>query len=663
MKKINEYIHDYPHIITLSISLIAFIFIFIGLSVSYIDKFNETLLEENESHLSEIANHIAIYTKSVIDDTENSLQNAAYSLAAIPENQRISYMNDIAKRQEFAYVAYANKDGDFQSTKIFQRTNTKNDVSFENAMKGETTISNLERRVFNDHVVSGIIITVPVYNEHQETIGAMSAMIDSKQLDAALEVDSFQGEGYSYIIDMNGDLILHNKSMDYSNFYRILENSELEGGNTIENIKKSINLGESGLIHYTQLGEKRYAYYTSVGMNSWTILNIVDSHIVTVKTDMLMKELIVIASCFIAAFLVLLAIAGISWIISENQKRTVRSKSIFLTNMSQQIQEPMDMIIDTAKKLLDSGLKDYQEEQIEEILDSGHNLLTIMNDVLDFSKIEVGKLELIDELYDLDAILYDIAHSATSRLNGKNISFMVDIAQDVPNHLFGDMKRVKQILMNLVDNAIEYTEQGFIKLSINSYVKNQQLFLEFKIKDTGTGIKKEDIKKIFESHPQDKEHYEVQNSGLGLAMSQSLSHLMNGHIQVESEYEMGSTFTVVIEQKYQDKHPLINTRTPSFNICICEPKITLQNFYKSYLDQTNIQYKMYNQFNELRTDQDYQLYDYICINYDLLKDLPKDIDFTRYIILISNQEQATYLKDKNMLYIPMFGIEFSYIFI
>lgn len=330
MKKIKNYIHDYPQVVISGVALLSFVFIFIGLSVSYINKFNETLLAENESHLSEIANHISIYTQSVINDTKNSLQNAAYSLAAIPEEQRLTYMNDIAARQEFAYVGYAKKNGDFQATEITQNKNIKEEVSFQNALLGETTISDLERRVFKDRVVSGIIITVPIYNESHETIGAMAAMVDSTQLDDALEVESFQGAGYSYIIDKEGDLILHNKSMDYSNFYRILENSELERGNTLEKIKQSISSGESGLINYTQLGVERYAYYTNVGINSWTILNIVDSHIVTAKTDMLMKELIIIASCFIIGFLILLVFAGISWIVSENQKHMSHSKSIFL---------------------------------------------------------------------------------------------------------------------------------------------------------------------------------------------------------------------------------------------------------------------------------------------------------------------------------------------
>lgn len=662
MKKIKNYIHDYPQVVISGVALLSFVFIFIGLSVSYINKFNETLLAENESHLSEIANHISIYTQSVINDTKNSLQNAAYSLAAIPEEQRLTYMNDIAARQEFAYVGYAKKNGDFQATEITQNKNIEEEVSFQNALLGETTISDLERRVFKDRVVSGIIITVPIYNESHETIGAMAAMVDSTQLDDALEVESFQGAGYSYIIDKEGDLILHNKSMDYSNFYRILENSELERGNTLEKIKQSISSGESGLINYTQLGVERYAYYTNVGINSWTILNIVDSHIVTAKTDMLMKELIIIASCFIIGFLILLVFAGISWIVSENQKHMSHSKSIFLANMSHEIRTPMNVIMGTGEILLRSDLKVNQRKYVENIINSSQNLLSIINDVLDFSKIESGKFTITNDVYDLDSILYEISSLAAVRLDENNVNFIVDIDKDVPNHLFGDKVRVKQILVNIVGNAIKFTEKGFIKLSVSSYYKDYQFYLKIKVKDTGIGIKKENLTKLFESFNQVDTHYNhnIEGTGLGLAICKSLCQLMNGSIQVESEYGVGSTFTVIIQQHAPDNKPLLNMQTDkSIKLCMYEPTIYLREFYKKYLDMANIDYTIHHHSDEFLIDMINEEYDYICISESLFDRLPKDVDLNKIIVLLYEQVPTFVSNEYHTIFIPMFGLELS----
>lgn len=250
MRKIKDNIHKHPQIWIISLVSALFIIIFAGIAVSYIQKFDETLLEENESHLSEIADHIAIYTKSIVEDTSNALQNAANALIAIPEEHRLVYLKDIAQRHAFTYVGYAVLDGEFYATEPSQNGNILNEEAYQNALLGQVTISDLERKIFNDYVVSGITITVPIYDNRLQPIGALSAMLDTTELDDALEVESFQGEGYSYIINQTGELILHNKSMDYSNFFRILENSELLDNASLSDIKQRILDGESGLIHY-----------------------------------------------------------------------------------------------------------------------------------------------------------------------------------------------------------------------------------------------------------------------------------------------------------------------------------------------------------------------------------------------------------------------------
>lgn len=415
MKKIKDNIHKHPQIWIISFVSVLFILVFAGLAVSYIQKFDETLIEENEGHLSEIADHIAIYTKSIIEDTTNALQNAANALDAISTENRLNYLKDIAERQEFTYVGYAGMDGEFISTESTQDGNIQAREAFQNALSGKVTISDLERKIFSDYVVSGITITVPIYDRNMQAVGALSAMLDTTELDDALEVESFKGEGYSYIINQTGELILHNKSMDYSNFFRILENSEILDHRSLSEIKQRILDGESGLIHYKQFGIERYAYYTSIGINSWTIVNIVDSGVITAKTDMLMKELIVITGCVIFVFLLLLMLAGMSWITSEKQKHLSNSKSLFLANMSHEIRTPMNAIIGTSEILLRSNIDSSHKNYVKNILNSSQSLLAIINDILDFSKIEAGKFTIVDEPYEIESLIYDITALATIR--------------------------------------------------------------------------------------------------------------------------------------------------------------------------------------------------------------------------------------------------------
>lgn len=667
MKRIKNNIHNHPQIWIVTLISTLFIIIFMSLSISYIHKFDETLLQENESHLSEIADHIAIYTKSVVSDKMNTLSNIAYSLATVPDSERIIYLNDIAKRQNFSYIGYANSDGEFYSTEFTQNKNIKNKDYFQNALAGKDTISDLERRIFNDRAVSGVIMTVPIYNDNAKPLGAVSAMIESSELDDALEVESFQGKGYSYIINQTGELILYNKSMDYSNFFRILENSHIQEGGTLLDIKQNIIEGKSGVIHYNQLGMERYAYYTSVGINSWTIVNIVDSGVITAKTDMLIRELVIIASCVILVFFVLLIVAGISWIASEKQKHLSDSKSIFLANMSHEIRTPMNAIVGTSEILLRSDIHENQRIYVQNILNSSKSLLAIINDVLDFSKIEAGKFTIINEPYEIESLLYDVSALATIRLNNKPVYFLMEIDKNIPSQLVGDMSRIKQILINIVGNAVKFTQKGYIKVIVSSFYKEEHFYLRFQIIDTGIGMKRQNLSKLFISFNQVDTHYNhsQEGTGLGLAISKSLCELMNGEISVESEYGVGSTFTVTLMQDLQNEEKLLKPiKQKHVKLCLYEPSFILEEFYEETLKNLDVEYCQFNDDKEFIRRIQQEQFDYIFVNQDFRQEtiLPY-IKNTKLITLLNQQEPTFYSnqEDSFKIYIPMFGLQLSYL--
>lgn len=667
MNKIKDNIHKHPQIWIISFISVLFILVFAGLAVSYIQKFDETLIEENESHLSEIADHIAIYTKSIIEDTTNALQNAANALDAYPEEDRLTYLKDIAERHNFTYVGYAGRDGDFISTEVTQNGNIQEGEAFQNAISGYVTISDLERKIFTDHVVSGITITVPIYDRNMQPVGALSAMLDTTELDDALEVESFQGEGYSYIINATGELILHNKSMDYSNFFRILENSEILDDRSLDEIKQHILEGKSGLIHYKLFGIERYAYYTSIGINSWTIINIVDSKIITAKTDMLMKELIMITGCVIFVFLLLMILAGISWITSEKQKHLSNSKSLFLANMSHEIRTPMNAIIGTSEILLRSNIDGSQKNYVKNILNSSQSLLAIINDILDFSKIEAGKFTIVDEPYEIESLIYDITALATIRLDNKPVYFLIEIDKDVPANLIGDSSRIKQILINIVGNAIKFTHKGSIKVKVSSVYKENHFYLQFKVSDTGIGIKKQNLSKLFISFNQIDNHYNHthEGTGLGLAISKSLCELMNGEISVESEYGVGSVFTFMVMQKLQDNRMLIQpVAQKNVRLCIVEPSSLLRDFYSETLEQLNVSYCLCENHKEFLDRLQEQSFDYIFVDQSYKQEtLLPYIKDAKVITILKQQETTLFsnLHDEFKLYCPMFGLQLSYL--
>lgn len=228
------------------------------------------------------------------------------------------------------------------------------------------------------------------------------------------------------------------------------------------------------------------------------------------------------------------------------------AKSDFLANMSHEIRTPMNAITGFAELCLRE--KNYQ--YAADIKAAAKNLIAIINDILDISKIESGKLELVTSVYSVEDMLNDVISLVYVQLDGKSgIEFKIDIDKRLPKKLFGDEVRIKQILINLLGNAVKFTKAGHIGLSVREISRNGDMSsIMIKVTDTGIGIKREDISKLFSNFQQvdTKKNREIEGTGLGLSITKNLVEMMNGTITVESEYGKGSTFTVVIQQKIED---------------------------------------------------------------------------------------------------------------
>ena len=232
-------------------------------------------------------------------------------------------------------------------------------------------------------------------------------------------------------------------------------------------------------------------------------------------------------------------------------EREAHMKSDFLANMSHEIRTPMNAVIGMAEMALREELPPAAREYIKQIMASGKTLLAIINDILDFSKIESGKMDINLAEYDPFSIVKDVTNVIMTRIGDKKLEFLVDVAPDIPRQLMGDSIRIRQIIINLVNNAVKFTKGGYVYLSINYEKKSdREVLLKVLVEDTGIGIKKEDLGKLFRSFQQldSKRNRNVEGTGLGLAISKQLITLMNGRIWVESEYEKGSRFSFEIPQ-------------------------------------------------------------------------------------------------------------------
>ena len=221
-----------------------------------------------------------------------------------------------------------------------------------------------------------------------------------------------------------------------------------------------------------------------------------------------------------------------------------RAKSEFLANMSHEIRTPMNGVMGMAELLTKTDLNEKQKAFADIIVKSGASLLTIINDILDFSKIDAGQMELDPAPFNLAEAIEDVATLVCTKVAEKDLELSVRVDPDLPHILVGDVGRLRQVVTNLVGNAVKFTEQGHVLIDVSGKVENQHVMLKFKIEDTGIGIPKEKCDRIFEKFSQvdaspTRKH---EGTGLGLAISSSLIRLMGGEIGVESALGKGSTF-------------------------------------------------------------------------------------------------------------------------
>ena len=368
------------------------------------------------------------------------------------------------------------------------------------------------------------------------------------------------------IVDKDGNYVVHGKSFKNSNFFEYYKSynaatseeygrviNEIAGGTGTMKIRNFKN--EECILSYTPLET----------MTTWFLLAYIPARdlVVNRSVDWL---LLGIAS---VGFLVLLIFNSIVMMtynrkLSEAAKQANQAnqaKSNFLSTMSHDIRTPMNAILGLNEMILrnsqDKDIRMYSES----IRTAGSTLLGIINDILDFSKIEAGKMEIINVDYGFGSLLNDLVNMVQKKAEDKGLSLKLDIDQNIPMVLHGDEIRIKQVIINILSNAVKYTKEGYVTFSAKAKKledKQDSIILRISVTDTGIGIKPEDLDKLFTPFEriEEKRNRNIEGTGLGMTIVQRFLGMMGSHLEVESEYGKGSVFSFELEQKVVKWDPI-----------------------------------------------------------------------------------------------------------
>ncbi len=421
-------------------------------------------------------------------------------------------------------------------------------------------------------VMLGYPCSYPMQNGNRSI--ALVGGIDIGFVSDMLDLGDRNADTYSYIIRSNGDFVIKGESVPQNNFYDrqydiITGSREKTTDDYVAELENAIEARLDYTIMLPVGDETKYLYIAPLDYADWYLItvtsyNTIDDIIQELDLQRTKAFLLSMGAMFMMFLMVFVLFYEVAKkqiketdLACEEAVKANKAKSEFLSNMSHDIRTPMNAIVGMTEILLRNCRNRTDRNYLTNIKNSSASLLTLINNILDFSKIESGKIEFVDEEYDMMSMLNDLGMSFLNLIGTKPVELMFDIDRELPCRLYGDPGRVRQILVNLINNAIKFTESGSVELCIRVEKKYEEdsIVLHISVKDTGQGIKQEDLAKLFNQFQQvdTKKNRNKEGTGLGLAISKQLIESMGGEISVKSEYGIGTEFEFTIQQKVIDR--------------------------------------------------------------------------------------------------------------
>jgi signal transduction histidine kinase len=493
-------------------------------AISYIRK--AKISPEITGHLIYIDDGSMAGISTTASSTDSSNYSVKYSYIDIFDNLEISNVNGVVNLTR----AYTNTQNGVQSIAFL------NNVKVLDSETGELR--------------QGLIIrVVPVSRLEQK-------LVFTKGEYEHVEIS---------LIAWDGDYMIRGKSLKNSNFFEYFKSYNPMNAQEYNQVMETIRT-EVGSMHIQNSKHEDcvIGYTPLTGLDSWILVSYIPAKDLAAEGSI---DWLLLGIAGVGLFVLLHF--NIFVLTSYNRKLAVaaeaanqanEAKSHFLSTMSHDIRTPMNAIIGMNEMILRDSREDGTLMYAESIRTAGNTLLGIINDILDFSKIEAGKMELIDVDYNLVALLNDLVNMVQGKAEEKKLTFQLDVDPNLPRVLHGDELRIKQVITNILSNAVKYTKEGGVVFAISGRECEEadSIMLHVSVRDTGIGIKEEDLGKLFEAFEriEEKKNRNIEGTGLGMAIAQSFLNMMDSKIQVESEYGKGSVFSFDLKQKVVNREPL-----------------------------------------------------------------------------------------------------------
>lgn len=419
----------------------------------------------------------------------------------------------------------------------------------------------------------GLLLTTPVYN-NKNVRYVLFKFFNESRITALFSIQSFDGKGYALVIDETGREIIGSS-------YKPAIEENFWTSDKDEPIRTKL----SNLLYWSKtaavassIQDKRYYYFvTELEIPGYKLIGKVSENaIATDLSDIIFLVLWVFSLLFLLFIIgfIYLFLSERSYQMANNLRqakalaeKTSKTKSMFLANMSHEMRTPLNGILGMNavlfKECNDPKIRRYSQN----IRTAGQTLLSLVNGILDMSKIESGKMEILSSEYSVFTVVNDCYNLISTQASDKSLQLKVHVNPELPSRLEGDEFRIRQVINNLLSNAVKYTFKGEILFSVDfktmgndqsAIQRDKPIHLIISVSDTGVGIKDEDKQKLFDKFQRldEKKMQNIEGSGLGLNLTQHLVNMMHGEIQVNSVYEKGSTFTVSIPQIIKQIRPI-----------------------------------------------------------------------------------------------------------